>query len=392
MILAIAIGCYSPHYDNCKIACDDSTGCPEGFSCSAGLCLASTGGTASCAGDGGIDVAVCANPWPFAASNFDPCASDFPGSTNTTSLGGTIDLGTIGTLYHGMHVLHVDSLSVTSNVMVTTTDTNPLPLLVVSEGDVLIGASIDLSQLATSTVGCGISAGTGSNSVAGGGPGGGLGFSGGQGGSGAGTSATPGGTFTGSATLIPLALGCPGGSGGSAGTLVIAAGGAGGGAIEISSRTRITLTATGAIFSDGGGGGGGGRIVTGTNNAGGGGGGASGGAILLEAPAITVAAGARLCAVGGAGGQGGGIGASSAAGKAGGAGSDCTPGAPMSGSFAGGDGGAGSATGSGDAGTDSNASTHAGGGGGGAAGIIRVAYPPFPSINNTAVIAPDLTP
>ncbi|HEU5059466.1 MAG TPA: hypothetical protein VFU21_23190 [Kofleriaceae bacterium] len=91
-----------------------------------------------------------------------------------------------------------------------------------------------------------------------------------------------GGDLVGGETLVPLRGGCPGGSDGIGGQ------GIGGGALQIASRTLVTVP--GAIGANGGGG-----CVSS--------GGGSGGAILLEAPLVTVAGG--LFANGGGGGCGG---------------------------------------------------------------------------------------
>lgn len=79
-----------------------------------------------------------------------------------------------------------------------------------------------------------------------------------------------------------------GGGGGDEGT----GGGGAGGAVRIASTVSITIGATGQILTNGGAGG---NLAC----AGGSGGGGSGGAIFLASPAITVAAGAQLSAVGG---------------------------------------------------------------------------------------------
>jgi hypothetical protein len=92
----------------------------------------------------------------------------------------------------------------------------------------------------------------------------------------------PAGELVGNETLVPLRGGCPGGSDGIGGQ------GIGGGAIQIASRTLITVP--GALGANGGGG-----CVSS--------GGGSGGGLLLEAPIVTVAGG--VFANGGGGGCGG---------------------------------------------------------------------------------------
>ncbi len=153
------------------------------------------------------------------------------------------------------------------------------------------------------------------------------------------------GDLVGDETLVPLRGGCPGGGDGVGGP------GIGGGAIQIASRTLITVP--GALGANGGGG-----CVSS--------GGGSGGGLLLEAPVVTVAGG--LFANGGGGGCGGfscGDGATMSTTPA--AGDDvCTE-------AVGGDGAAG-ATGATD-GTDDPSSvgqTDRAGGGGGGFGRIRI--------------------
>jgi hypothetical protein len=119
------------------------------------------------------------------------------------------------------------------------------------------------------------------------GPGGGsFATFGGNGGSvtGIGTAGTgkAAGDLVGNETLVPLRGGCPGGFDGFGGP------GIGGGALQIASRTLITIP--GALGANGGGG-----CVSS--------GGGSGGGLLLEAPMVTVAGG--VFANGGGGGCGG---------------------------------------------------------------------------------------
>lgn len=122
------------------------------------------------------------------------------------------------------------------------------------------------------------------------GPGGGgfgtAGATGGAAGGAAGNAAggTPG-TAAGADTLVPLRGGCVGGFVTNSGSIA----GAGGGALQVSSRTKITVTVAGIV--DAGGGGGAFFLV--------GGGGGSGGGILLEAAVVAV--GGTLAANGGGG-------------------------------------------------------------------------------------------
>ncbi|UJR85291.1 hypothetical protein [Sandaracinus amylolyticus] len=175
------------------------------------------------------------------------------------------------------------------------------------------------------------------------------------------------GSTYGDADLVPLRGGSGGGGGGddSGGR-----GGHGGGALQITSATSITVTASGAIDAGGEGGHGGttGGLVI---DSGAGGGGGSGGAILVEAITVTLAAG-RVGAPGGAGGQGARCDncSDSNNGAEGGDGSVLmvpAQGVPSNGS--GGGGGAGSTlTGMATAGSDQVN----GGGGGGGSGRVRI--------------------
>ena len=118
-------------------------------------------------------------------------------------------------------------------------------------------------------------------------PGGGGGGYGTAGAKGAGitlvASQVPGGSATGNPTLVPLRGGCWGGA------TAYGSGGNGGGAIQITSGTKITIPAGGAVGAPGYGG-----YLNG--------GGGAGGGILLEAPTVTIAGGAY--ANGGSGGCG----------------------------------------------------------------------------------------
>ena len=139
-----------------------------------------------------------------------------------------------------------------------------------------------------------------------GGGGGGAGTGGGAGGNAvtaAPPSRTPGGVG-GKACLPdglePLQGGSGGGSGGPGMTARPSSGGGGGGALQITALGRLTITGT--INAGGAGGEPGASAAV---NAGAGAGGGGGGAILLESPAVTIAATAILAANGGVGGGGG---------------------------------------------------------------------------------------
>jgi hypothetical protein len=219
---------------------------------------------------------------------------------------------------------------------------------------------------------------------AGGGGGGAAADSGGDGGNGAGTQAGGHGKHGGKLTsmLSPLRGGCRGGQGGRFnGTGAAAAPGRGGGALQISTNAKLTLTAGSMLDAAGRGGSGGpaGHI--------GGGGGGAGGGILLEGPAIQLDGTAVLCADGGSGGEGGG---STAVGNNGNPGA-CTGNTAAQTIFqgtyggAGGDGSYAGMTGGGNA-SNSSGSDGAGGGGGGGVGWIRISSPNLD--DNGAVITP----
>lgn len=212
-------------------------------------------------------------------------------------------------------VLRVASLSVPSGAVLY--GGGQRPLIIVSDGDVTIDGGVDVSSFQSNPVSATFLRGAGSNTggargTNGGGPsglfsyadggGGGGGFCGAGGNGGTGSGGGGGGGMGGGAgaasTLEPLIGGADGGSGGSNS----GSGGPGGGALQISSSTRIVIGAAALL---GAGGGGGRHGVDDGDNTNGGGGGGSGGALLLEAPAVTVTAGARFETGGGGGASGG---------------------------------------------------------------------------------------
>lgn len=293
-----------------------------------------------------------------------------------------------------VNVLTVTSMSVGSVAYLQIVGTKPL--IILSDGAVVIEGMIDISGGCTSNANhCG-GPGGGSGSTAGedqggelmenfasgcapgqngtgdegsvsetGGGGGSLGTVGGNGGSGGGESGGLGGVLPGQCpveNLIPLTGGSGGGAGGEGtdgGT-----GGGGGGALQISSRTSIRLTGQ---FVDqpvgiraSGAGGMGGEVSDG------GGGGGSGGGILLEAPRIQMQY-AILAANGGGGGGGGGD-RQDNRGQDGPFGAEQAQGG--TGTHAGGDGASFMGGATNGAGGDDDT-----GGGGGGAGIIRLNVP-----------------
>ncbi|HEX3759416.1 MAG TPA: hypothetical protein VHW23_11955, partial [Kofleriaceae bacterium] len=156
-------------------------------------------------------------------------------------------------------------------------------LAIASDGDVTIASTVTLAgrnfapgpgAVADHATPCAGPDVTFANQIAPGPGGAGFAAAGAAGGAANGTAGGSPGTATGADTLVPLRGGCVGG-------FVIGSGsiaGAGGGALQVSSRTKITVAVSGVI--DAGGGGGEAFVV--------GGGGGSGGGILLEAAVVTV--------------------------------------------------------------------------------------------------------
>jgi hypothetical protein len=184
------------------------------------------------------------------------------------------------------------------------------------------------------------------------------------------------------ASFSPLRGGCRGGAGGRTdGSGTAAEPGRGGGALQISTNAKITVTLLGSIDAAGRGGEG----ARGAHHGAAGGG--SGGSIFLEGPKVQLDFGAHLCADGGSGGEGGGNGVGGNNGNAGacsGTGAASTSGTFLS---VGGNGGKGSywfSPAGGNAGGASGGG--GGGGGGGAVGWIRVKSPS--SSNGGAIVTP----
>ncbi len=196
-----------------------------------------------------------------------------------------------------------------------------------------------------------------------GGGGAGHGDVGGNGGAAGGTTGRAGGTQAGSVGVVPLRGGCKGGTFSNFGTTTItyAIGGRGGGAIQISSRTRIVIgdgAQAGSIQANGLGG------LYGVVGGGGAGGG-SGGGVLLEAPVVSVGPASGMSANGGGGSCGT---------LNGNNGTFSTSSAPLvncAGDY--GDGGwGGSLEQDAGNGTNGSGSSPRGGGGGGAVGRVRI--------------------
>jgi hypothetical protein len=177
-----------------------------------------------------------------------------------------------------------------------TTITGANAIALVSRGDVEIAALVEIAGrnstpapgAITATSACqGVDSSvvdpTGTTIRVPGAGGAGFGTAGGSGGSAirSGASLAPGGAgggIAGVVTLEPLRGGCRGGNVLSPQDAYYASPGGGGGALQISSRTRITVTSAGIIDAGGGG------AYGGKSGAGGG----SGGALVLEAPQVSV--------------------------------------------------------------------------------------------------------
>lgn len=274
------------------------------------------------------------------------------------------------------------------------------PLIIVSLQDLVIDgvilASGNLSDLGAAVAngpgvdlalcGTGIGAdGVVDNTAFTGGGGGGFGAVGGIGAGLPAGGTVAGGTDNGTATIVPLRGGCPGGLGG--GPRGGAAGG-GGGAIQLVAAGNLSVGALGQINVAGGGGRGGGVQGAGAISASGGGGGGSGGAVLLEAGlGVTLAAGSVVTSAGGGGGGGAYAEASATDGGNGGtAGAGAGGPGGVSGMDSGGAGGAGGSLDPGP-GTGGSAGTLGGaaGGGGGGGGIGRIVVrSPSNSLGGTA--------
>ncbi len=188
-------------------------------------------------------------------------------------------------------------------------------------------------------------------------------------------------------TLVPLCGGSGGGAGGIGKFTSVdpgQRGGGGGGAIQIVSQTSVSVRSTADTPSGIQAGGGGGQPDVDTNYNDGGGGGGSGGAILIEAPIITIGAGAVLAANGGGGAGGFNEKLKTTDGQSGLL--SATPAAGGSGTCSGGAGGAGS-TPNGSA--AQGLIVDGGAGGGGAVGRIRLNSLDG-SVVNEGVISPSM--
>lgn len=294
----------------------------------------------------------------------------FTGTSTIDAFTGTvfnagISIDIPSTVFNGMRIFRLRSLTI-SGTLTAERDVGPALVFVV-DGDVVIDGKLDVSADFYSCGPGGLPGGidqtvdtcnggsTNGGTVLAGAGGGGAGSPGGTGGaSGAGGSATVGGISVFGDPIEPLVGGCAGGS--TIGTDAASGGGAGGGAVQIVSRTRISVLGTGAIDASGGGGGAGGATAAG-------GGGGAGGAVLLEAPQVVLDGAVIISTKGGSGAAVGVSGAN------GGLASGATPGGVNATLPDGGAGGIrGVAPGNGQPGTTG---TQDGGGGGGSVGHAR---------------------
>jgi len=407
-LVALSFGCYSPSFQE-GVPCGEGGTCPTGQVCNNGECRSPS--KIPDASD--VD---CPNPTAlmFTPSNFDVCdipadpqALDITTTTTIDTDAGTIAGSSWGSFVAqdgGPEVMLVAVRSFTLAEAQFLDVVGARPLVIVSLQDMTIDgvmlASGNLSDLGASVANgpgvdltlCG--AGVGTDGVIDGGAysgagGGGFGASGGLG-AGLPTPVAPigttspkpssdpfvnvaGGGENGTATIVPLRGGCPGGLGG--GPRGGAAGG-GGGALQLVAAGNLSVGAMGIINVAGGGGRGGGGQGAGMISASGGGGGGSGGAVLLEAGlTINLAAGSVITAAGGGGGGGA---YAESAGMDGGNGGTAGPGAGGTGGISaaenGGAGGAGGGVDPDLVGVDGGSGTLGGaaGGGGGGGGTGRI--------------------
>ena len=273
----------------------------------------------------------------------------------------------------GVRVFVTNSLSVSGPLTVSPTSSLSHPIAVVSHGDIVIHALIDVSarldrsgpggwpgndpqhSQSDDCIGRPVFAGPPS-------PGGGGGGGATAGAAGGAANAAAGGVpGVAQADFEPLHGGCAGG-----GSLVAgeAFGGGGGGGLQLSSRTAIRIESAGGINASGGGGVSAGLSLGGT-------GGGSGGNILIEAPQVVLSGAAVVIST--KGGGGGGASSSTAAGGPGGDGGlNAVPAAGGS-SPVGDIGGRGAVDGAPEPGGDASGGNNSGGGGGGAMGTVLFA-------------------
>jgi hypothetical protein len=391
LLLALS-ACYSPSaIDACLLTCNATADCPDGLVCSSRLCT--TPDRACQTGDdGGVDdtppgTRVCAGSTALAALGeicFDPAPA-------TVSLEGTIDTDTDPRCIQRTIGQFDVCILPTSTVASPVRFEGARPPILWSSSTLSIISTVDVSSTSAGDIGaaadftaCGApTAGDGgfdaTNSLGAGGAGGTFSGAGGTGGS---MNGAPGGTAQ-PTDLVALRGGCRGFSGGSA-NLATGSNGHGGGVAYLVAGTEIVIA--GIINASGGGG-----LAAAVREGGSGGG--SGGQIALDAPAITIKAGAILLALGGGGATG------ATASLVGNAGADPTTTSPFSAKLtdgrsgcsavsAGGSGSLGTGAGPGGIGTTSGGVECAAGGGGGGDGFISVHGTLSPTIEAGSKVFP----
>ncbi len=406
-LFAVVAACSFPRAsDNFECAVDSDCAAFPGRTCESGFCVTDGEPDNDAAPPDMFDLDCMT--WP-APAHFMPCMIDEPTESLTIDGAFTYDT-TTGTLsgpgsppnplnkvVDGSMLISVVSFTVTSGG--TLRVIGDKPLIVASWTTIDIDGAIDVGSNATD-LGAGANTGNcaahlparGGNSGGGGGGsgGGGFGAAGGRGGNGDGVNGGNGGAAI---AMRPLLLGgCAGAIGGNAdngedGGLP----GAGGGAIQLTAQMSITIA--GQLNAGGQGGLGGKSNNNNEDDGGGGGGGGSGGMIGLEAPSITIDAGAKLGANGGGGGQGGGNTMTGTVGADGTATDIQATGGNMGDSAGDGGLGSGGATLVGGLGTNGNAngSANGGGGGGGGAGFIVFSSATAATVAPGVVISPAQT-
>lgn len=305
--------------DDTTISCD-AQGHPTPSNCGGFGCWDTTAGTAAATGDQCADLA----PSNGLGQMLDgaataPVADLSDGATIDTDTGIIVSNGQAVVLPHAVisqpgtavqiRVFAAKRLSMRST---TVNGTHALAFVVdeaiqitgelkaavaVSRG--IVGATFDAMRCSAKPGISGGSSGFGS-----GGGGAGYGIRGGSGGTASFNAGGAGGAVI-DTDLQPLVGGCPGAWGSPDNPAT--AGGIGGGAIQLVSRTSISVAAAGANAGRIHVGGGGGGMNDDTERAkDGGGGGGSGGAVLLEAPVVVLAGAGSLIAANGGGGAAGG--------------------------------------------------------------------------------------
>jgi hypothetical protein len=404
LALLLIAGCSFPTPSE-QYACVTTADCDTGRICDRSYCVVSTGNAVDSPRSDTSDSGQAFDCTGWTPRHFDACMIPQPtGPLALTGAGTYIYDTTDGSLTDPVgvvtappnmlltagRVLSVESLDVGAAATLRVIGTRPLVVAAwttisvsgtINAGSLLTGngAGANPAACAAHPPTMGVSDGNG----AGGGGGAGFAATGGRGGNGDAGGGGPGGA----AVAAPLLLGgCPGATGGT-GDAAGGAGGAGGGAVQLTARTSVTVTATGKINA--GGAGGAGAIANGGADAqGGGGGGGTGGMIGLQGATIIVDAGAILAANGGGGGGG-------ASQGAGGRGTDgqlstvrATGGSASNNAGIGGLGAAGLVLGGG---VGQNSTPWGGGGGGGSVGFITMTSATPPVVTAGATVSPAQT-